>query len=84
MKKLIRTATVSVSLDILLKGQLAFLNDYYQVIAVSGQDVHLENVKKREKVLTVDVSMYRTISPFKDFVSLVKLYLLFKKEKPLI
>jgi len=84
LKKLIRTATVSVSLDILLKGQLAFLNDYYQVIAVSGQDVHLENVKNREKVLTVDVPMYRTISPFKDFVSLVKLYLLFKKEKPLI
>nr|WP_298392087.1 glycosyltransferase family 4 protein [Flavobacterium sp.] len=84
LKKLIRTATVSVSLDILLKGQLAFLNDHYQVLAVSGQDVHLENVKNREKVLTVDVPMYRTISPFKDFVSLVRLYLLFKKEQPLI
>ena len=84
MKKLIRTATVSISLDILLKGQLSFLNRYYQVIAVSGQDVHLENVKNREKVLTVDVPMYRTISPFKDFVSLIKLYFAFRKEKPLI
>lgn len=84
MKKLIRTATVSVSLDILLKGQLAFLNDHYQVMAISGQDVHLENVKNREKVLTVDVPMYRTISPFKDFISLVRLYFLFKKEQPLI
>lgn len=84
MKKLIRTATVSISLDILLKGQLAFLNEYYQVIAVSGNDIHLENVKNRERVQTIDVPMYRTISPFKDLISLVTLYFLFKKEKPLI
>ncbi|WP_395064878.1 glycosyltransferase family 4 protein [Flavobacterium sp.] len=84
MKKLIRTATVSVSLDVLLKGQLAFLNEHYQVIAVSGKDKNLENVSIREGVRIENVPMYRTITPFKDFGSLIKLYLLFKKEKPLI
>ena len=72
------------SLDILLKGQLAFLNDYFNVIAVSGEDYHLKNVAIRERVSTVSVLMSRTISPIKDLVSLVKLYILFKKEKPLI
>lgn len=84
MKKIIRTATVSLSLDILLKGQLAFLKEYYEVIAVSGQDENLEKVSKREGVRTENVTMYRTITPFKDLGSLIKLYFLFKKEKPLI
>lgn len=81
---IIRTSTVAMSLDILLKGQLVFLNQYYDVIAVSGEDEHLRNVKERERVRTVDVPMNRSISPLKDIVSLMKLYLLFRKEKPLI
>lgn len=82
--KLIRTATVSISLDILLKGQLAFLKEYYEVIAVSGADDYLKNVASREGVRTADVTMRRAISPVQDLVSLVRLYQLFKKEKPLI
>jgi len=84
LKKIIRTATVSISLDILLKGQLAFLKEYYEVIAVSGQDEHLDNVAKREGVRTISVSFQRQISPFKDFISLLKLYKVLRKEKPLI
>jgi glycosyltransferase involved in cell wall biosynthesis len=82
--KLIRTATVSLSLDVLLKGQLAFLNQYFQVIAVSGADEHLERVRNREKVQVYDVKMVRKISPLQDLISLFKLYRLFKKEKPTI
>jgi glycosyltransferase involved in cell wall biosynthesis len=84
LKKIIRTATVSISLDILLKGQLAFLKEHYEVVAVSGQDVHLENVDNREGVRTIPVAFQRQISPFKDFVSLIKLYKVLRKEKPLI
>lgn len=82
--KLIRTATVSLSLDVLLKGQLAFLNQYFHVIAVSGADEHLEMVRNREKVQVYDVKMVRKISPLQDLISLFKLYRLFKKEKPTI
>lgn len=83
-KKLIRTSTIALSLDVLLNGQLAFLNSYYEVVAVSGKDQHLATVEKREGVKTVAVTLHRKIAPLKDFVSLVQLYLLFKKEKPLI
>lgn len=84
MSKIIRTATVALSLDVLLKGQLAFLQNYYEVVAVSGQDEHLETVRTREKVRIETVAMQRNISPVKDLISLVHLYRLFKREKPQI
>jgi glycosyltransferase involved in cell wall biosynthesis len=84
LTKLIRTSTVSFSLDYLLNGQLAFLKKSYEVLAVSGQDKHLEAVANREGVRTIAVEMQRKISPLKDFKSLCQLYWHFKKEKPLI
>lgn len=84
MKKLIRTSTIAMSLDLLLKGQLAYLNQYFEVVAVSGRDSHLDAVAEREGVRTVGVAMSRSISPLQDLVSLVKLYLLFKRERPYI
>ena len=80
--KLIRTATVAMSLNYLLKGQLSFLNEHYEVIAVSGEDEHLQEVHEREKVRTENVRIHRTISLLKDLKSLWELYLLFRKEKP--
>jgi glycosyltransferase involved in cell wall biosynthesis len=82
--KLIRTATVASSLDILLKGQLQYLNQFYEVVAISGEDFHLENVRNREGVATINIEMQRQISPIKDLISLIKLYETFKKEKPQI
>ncbi|AOZ98532.1 glycosyltransferase family 4 protein [Flavobacterium commune] len=82
--KIIRTSTVALSLDFLLKGQLAFLNQYYEVVAVSGEDEHLRAVAQRERVRTIPLQMQRIISPLKDLVSLWQLYWLFKKEKPQI
>lgn len=80
--KLIRASTVPISLNNLLKGQLKFLDQHFEVVAVSGQDNHLETVKNREGVRVVPLEMQRQISPVKDLVSLWKLYRLFKKEKP--
>lgn len=82
--KLIRTSTVPISLDYLLKGQLSFLQNLYEVIAVSGNGIHLEEVAHREKVRTIELEMQRNISPLKDLLSLWNLYVLFKTEKPLI
>lgn len=80
--KIIRTATIALSLDYLLRGQLAFLNKNAAVIAVSGQDNHLDTVRDREQVHTADISMQRSISPLKDLVSLIRLYKLFRREQP--
>lgn len=82
--KLIRTATIALSLDYLLKGQLSFLSHHYEVVAVSGQDDHLDTVAKREGIRTEAVAMQRAISPVNDIISLWQLYRLFLKEKPQI
>ncbi len=82
--KLIRTSTIATSLDYLLKGQLSFLKESYTVIAVSGENSHLQEVRDREGVQTISIEMQRNISLLKDIKSLWQLYWLFKKEKPLI
>ncbi len=82
--KLFRISTVPVSLNILLEGQLNFLNQYFEVTAISGEGEALDEVHSREKVKIYALEMERKISPIKDFISLVKLYWYFRKEKPQI
>jgi glycosyltransferase involved in cell wall biosynthesis len=82
--KVIRTSTIAASLDILLRGQLSFLNNFFEVIAVSGLDNNLYNVKERERVAIRNVLFKRQISLINDVISLFRLYKLFLKEKPLI
>lgn len=83
-KKLIRITTASYSLSTLLKGQLRFLNDYYEVVGIaSGREV-LEVVEEREGVRVIDVPMKREISLISDVVSLFRLIYLFYKERPYI
>jgi glycosyltransferase involved in cell wall biosynthesis len=84
VKKVFRISTVPMSLNILLKGQLAFLNKHFSITAVSGSGKNLEEVKIREGVNVYPISMVREISLIKDLFSLIKLYSYFKKEKPLI
>jgi len=72
------------SLNYLLKGQLRYLNQYFEVVAVSGNDAHLQEVAQREEVRVVPLPMERTISPLKDLHALWQLYCLFRKERPQI
>lgn len=82
MKKLFRISTVPISLNLLLKGQLRYLNLFYEVTGISGVGKALQEVKERENVKVHALEMAREISPFKDLVSLYRLYQYFKKEKP--
>ncbi|WP_313098819.1 glycosyltransferase family 4 protein [Epilithonimonas sp.] len=81
-KKIFRVSTVPISLNVLLKGQLNYLNQYFDITAISGGGEDLEEVRNREKIKIFEVEMQRQISPIKDLVSLLKLYFYFKKEKP--
>lgn len=81
-KKVLRIATVPLSLDLLLKGQLRMLNEEYEVVAVSSPGKELEKVAGREGVRTVAVGMERRISLFKDLVSLCRLIKVIRRENP--
>ena len=80
--QLFRITTVPLSLDILLKGQLRFLNNYFKVVAVSSPNVDLERVANREGVEAKAILIRRQISPIRDLISLFKLFVLFRKENP--
>lgn len=82
MKKLFRVATVPISLNILLKGQLRFLSQYFTIVGISSPGQELDIVHEREGVKTIAINIERSISPIKDIVSLLRLYRHFKKEKP--
>lgn len=82
-KKIIRTSTVPTSLKVLLEGQLNFLLDKgFEVIGLSSAGEELQEVSKRERVKVLALNMQRRISPIKDFISLVKMFFLLKREKP--
>ncbi|WP_379968549.1 glycosyltransferase family 4 protein [Epilithonimonas sp. UC225_85] len=82
MKKIFRISTVPISLNVLLKGQLRYLNQYFDITSISGNGPDLDEVREREGVKTYAVEMQRQISPVKDLFSLVKLYFYFRREKP--
>lgn len=71
-----------ISLKVLLKDQLKFMSGYFEVIAVSSDAEELFAVGRDEGVRTVPINMSRQYTPLKDIVSLVKMFLLFKKERP--
>ena len=82
--KLIRVTTVPISLDILLSGQLNYMQSFYDVIAVSSEDDYLKEIGTKENVETFTIEMSRKITPIHDLIAVVKLFLFLKKEKPLI
>jgi len=82
--KLIRITTVPISLEKLLEGQLHFMNDYFEVTAISSDKERLEKYGKNEGINTFYLPLTRKITPLKDIVAVWKLYRFLKKEKPQI
>lgn len=81
-KKIIRTATVPLSLDLFCRGLLRDLSSRYEIIALSSPQPELDSIRKREKVRTISVPMARKIAPFSDLKSLFELIRVFRKERP--
>lgn len=81
--KLVRITTVPISMNIILRDQLHFMNQFYEVTGVTGYDEkHFNEIKEREGVKMQVVEMARPISPLKDLKALWDLFKLLKKEKP--
>lgn len=84
--KLIRITTIPISLTGLLTGQLRFMSEHFNILAVAspGEKFSIEMVEEKEGVRVYTVNMTRKITPLKDLSAVWHLYKLFKKEKPLI
>ena len=83
--KLIRITTIPESLGTLLKGQLKFMDDHYEVIGISSSrnDI-LNQIGNAEGIKVIPIEMTRKITPFKDLKAVWQLYKVLKYEKPFI
>ena len=81
-KKIIRTSTVSTSLNTFCRGTLRRLANTYDVVAVSTPDAELDEMAEREGIRVIGVPMRRPIAPLRDIVSLWRLIRVFRRERP--
>lgn len=82
MRKLFRVTTVPISVEKLLGNQLTFMNQYFEVTAISSDHGTLEKIGKKLGIRTHAIEMTRKITPFRDLQSLWQMYRYFKKENP--
>ncbi len=80
--KLIRITTVPISVEKLLGNQLSYMNQFFEVTAISSDKKELERIGADLGIKTYAVEMTRKITPFRDLKSLWKMYRYFRKEKP--
>ena len=83
-KTLVRITTIPIALEKLLSGQLSYMNNHYKVVAVAAQKENLEKLGESQGIEVFHLEMTRKITPFKDLLAVIKLFLYFKKTKPFI
>lgn len=82
MAKLFRVTTVPISVEKLLGKQLTFMNQFYEVTAISSDRENLTRVAGQLGVRSHAIDMTRQITPVKDLKSLWMMYRFFRKHKP--
>jgi glycosyltransferase involved in cell wall biosynthesis len=83
MPKIIRITTAPISLNVLLPGQMKYMNEHgFDVVMVSSDGPELDIVKEREGCRHHIIPMTRRMTPFGDLKCLWLLYKFIKKERP--
>lgn len=80
--KLIRITTIPLSLEKLLEGQLGYMQQFFEVTAISAEKERLERYGANEGVQTYHVPLTREITPLKDIKAVYRLYKYLRKERP--
>jgi len=83
-RKIVRITTVPISLQILLGGQLKYMQEFFDVVGVSSPGTDLNQLIIKEGIRIKEVKMTRSMSPFRDMISLLKLTFYFLRENPQI
>lgn len=81
-KKIIRAVTVAQSLGFCREVMLKMRNQGYEMIAVTSPGEELERLRLDDGFKCIEVPMERRVSLFRDFRSLLKMILVFMREKP--
>ena len=70
------------SLDLFCRGLFKTLAEEYDVVALSSPGKELNEIRKREGIRTIAVTMNRKVTPLRDLKSLFHLVRVFRKEAP--
>ena len=76
--------TISHAFRELIKGQMAYMNQHFEVVGIANDLGSLEEVAKDEGVRVIDVKMERKVALWQDIKSLIALYRIFRRERPYI
>lgn len=83
--KLFRITTVPRSLEKLIEGQMKFMGKNGFKVTMISSDYDRKNLlEAKEQCEFIPVKMTRSITPIQDIFSLIRLYKIFKKQKPII
>lgn len=74
--------TVPMMLDVVLRGQPAFLSEHLDVTLVSSPGPLLEHVGTREGVATVGIPMTRRITPLSDAIAIARVWRTARRLRP--
>lgn len=79
-----RITTVPQTQYILMRHQLVFINNFFELTVVASKGKMLDLLHKEFGLRTIQVNMARRISPLKDVVSILRMIRIFKKHRPVI
>ncbi|WP_163444493.1 glycosyltransferase family 4 protein [Flavobacterium columnare] len=82
MKKILRITTVPISLEKLLTGQLTYMSQFYEVIAISSEKENLDKFGESNEIPTFYLNLTRKITPFHDLYAIFRLVVFLRKIKP--
>jgi len=81
--KLVRVTTVPLSFKGILVGQMNYLkNQGIDVIMVSSSGKEIKEIVNNEKCPHVIIPMTRKISPLQDLISIWRMFVFFRQERP--
>lgn len=84
-KKIIRTVTVSNSIDFFSDVMIKMKGDGYETVVVTSPGEFLDKFRtEHPEFRTVEVAMKRPISPINDLISLIRMIKVFREEKPYV
>ena len=82
-RKIVRITTIPMSLQHLLKGQMAFMSkNGLDVIMISSEGKGLKDAIENEKCPHFIIPLTRKITPLKDLIVTLSLYRIIVREKP--
>lgn len=81
-KKLLIVVTVPVTMNLILKNQPKYLNDYFEVHIATSSESGFDLIQEREKVPVHRIEMVRGINPLADLKSIWQAICLIKHLNP--